>query len=673
MPPSSIVDVDLVLADTQPCAVGGAHGELLLAPRLDNLHSCYTALAALIDGDATLAADVDVRVVALFDHEEVGSTSAVGANSALLPSALDRIHRSLPGGGLPADAAAAAMARSLLVSADMAHAVHPNYMGKHEERHRPALGGGMVIKTNANQRYATSGATGALLRAAVAAAAAHNATAGGVHPLAPLQAYVALAIATSEATVMLGPALRRAAGARAIPGVGGNVTTPRTPIPPCLWETLLLFPAELHRWYVTSHRPPAARAAAAAIAGRVRRAMGDLIRGAGWFPAGPRGGEEAAMAALRVVDGSEADPVGEHAAAAVAVSAAPDAYAANRVAAFGAAWRARLVAATSPCVATDRPGPLLARTSILNPLGAYDAELHTVTVPAMLFAWPLLYVPGGGSDGGGAGGNATADVAMMAAADDGGDGAGADPEEAGSNRTAADAVRMVAAGAGGNDGSGVGAPAAYSYGRLGFVYGSAYSSSLGPRSLSVARGAKRWWTAAASAAFVARAACVAAYYDTLPIRGVPGAFVDGLAARVQAARDETAALAALAALRAERAAGGGGDNASCTSGAGDSGGGVGDGGGGGACAAGWAGSVAATNAGLAARYTDEQLYWIGVAQQLCTYEPPAVTTLLLRSAVAPAAARVAGLVGLSPDFAAAWQCPAAGRAVNGTEAECSIW
>lgn len=168
-----------MLADTQPCAVGGAHGELLLAPRLDNLHSCYTALTALTAADATLAAETDVRVVALFDHEEVGSTSAVGANSAFLPSALARIHRSLPGGGLDVDAAAAAMTRSLLVSADMAHAVHPNYMAKHEERHRPALGGGMVIKTNANQRYATSGATGALLRAAVEAAAAAGDAAGG--------------------------------------------------------------------------------------------------------------------------------------------------------------------------------------------------------------------------------------------------------------------------------------------------------------------------------------------------------------------------------------------------------------------------------------------------------------------------------------------------------------
>jgi len=184
VPAAAIVDVDLSLADTQPCAVGGAHGELVLAPRLDNLHSCYTALTALTAADGTLADEVDVRVVALFDHEEVGSTSAVGANSALLPATVARIHRSLPGGGLDADAAAAALTRSLLVSADMAHGVHPNYVAKHEERHRPALGGGMVIKTNANQRYATSGATGALLRAAIeAAAAAGGGGPGGPAPL----------------------------------------------------------------------------------------------------------------------------------------------------------------------------------------------------------------------------------------------------------------------------------------------------------------------------------------------------------------------------------------------------------------------------------------------------------------------------------------------------------
>ncbi|OSX75570.1 hypothetical protein BU14_0231s0023 [Porphyra umbilicalis] len=190
VPAAAIVDVDLSLADTQPCAIGGAHGELVLAPRLDNLHSCYTALTALTAADGTLADEADVRVVALFDHEEVGSTSAVGANSALLPAAFARIHRSLPGGGLDADAAAAAVTRSLLVSADMAHGVHPNYVSKHEERHRPALGGGMVIKTNANQRYATSGATGALLRAAVEAAAAAGGWGGKGAPASRVQEFV---------------------------------------------------------------------------------------------------------------------------------------------------------------------------------------------------------------------------------------------------------------------------------------------------------------------------------------------------------------------------------------------------------------------------------------------------------------------------------------------------
>lgn len=160
--PAAIVDVDLCVADTQPGAIGGALEEFVFAPRLDNLASCFSAMKALVDisnNDNAMEDDV-IRVVACFDHEEVGSRSAVGADSSLLPAMLRRISNAL---GVDFDRA---MARSLVVSADMAHAVHPNYATKHEARHRPRLGAGIVVKTNQNQRYATNGVSGWLVREA---------------------------------------------------------------------------------------------------------------------------------------------------------------------------------------------------------------------------------------------------------------------------------------------------------------------------------------------------------------------------------------------------------------------------------------------------------------------------------------------------------------------------
>jgi aspartyl aminopeptidase len=93
-----------------------------------------------------------IPVIALFDHEEVGSASAAGAGSAVLPRVLERLIGDR-------EAFHQACARSSCISADMAHAVHPNYAGRHEPRHKPVLNGGPVIKTNSQQRYATTSAT----------------------------------------------------------------------------------------------------------------------------------------------------------------------------------------------------------------------------------------------------------------------------------------------------------------------------------------------------------------------------------------------------------------------------------------------------------------------------------------------------------------------------------
>jgi aspartyl aminopeptidase len=154
-----IVAHDLSLYDLTPAAVGGAHGELLFAPRIDNLASCHAGLVAMLaaqDGPAEA-----VPVLACFDHEEVGSGSAEGAEGPLLAHVLERIAIET---GLDRSAWLAALAASQMISADMAHAVHPNYPDRHELRHRPRLGGGPVLKSNANQRYATSAAGAARIR-----------------------------------------------------------------------------------------------------------------------------------------------------------------------------------------------------------------------------------------------------------------------------------------------------------------------------------------------------------------------------------------------------------------------------------------------------------------------------------------------------------------------------
>ena len=160
-----VLGFDLCLYDTQRAAFAGANNEFLFSSRLDNLASCHAELCALLgasrDPEAT-------RVVALYDHEEVGSQSASGARSLFLSDLLERLAL----GCSPKDPSALprAISRSLLVSADMAHAVHPNYPDKHDKRHRPMLGAGPVIKVNVNQSYASDGPAVAAFSAACRAA-----------------------------------------------------------------------------------------------------------------------------------------------------------------------------------------------------------------------------------------------------------------------------------------------------------------------------------------------------------------------------------------------------------------------------------------------------------------------------------------------------------------------
>jgi len=154
--PADVLAFDLMTYDVQPAAVSGARGEFVSASRLDNLASCHAAISALCAA-APEPAPAFCRAVVLYDHEEVGSRSAQGAAGTLLADTLGRVVAGFKGGepqGLPR-----ALARSRLVSADMAHAVHPNHADKHEPGHQPVVGRGPVIKVNAGQAYASDAET----------------------------------------------------------------------------------------------------------------------------------------------------------------------------------------------------------------------------------------------------------------------------------------------------------------------------------------------------------------------------------------------------------------------------------------------------------------------------------------------------------------------------------
>ena len=152
--PAAVLGHDLVLADTQPAARTGADDSWIAAPRLDDLGCCHSGSLALIAAEPA----AHTAVFVANDHEEVGSGSAEGARGSFLADVLARLVAAT--GDTDPQALPRATARSMLVSADMAHAVHPNYADRHEPSHLPALGGGPVLKVNANQAYATDARSG---------------------------------------------------------------------------------------------------------------------------------------------------------------------------------------------------------------------------------------------------------------------------------------------------------------------------------------------------------------------------------------------------------------------------------------------------------------------------------------------------------------------------------
>ena len=150
---------DLCLYDVQGAAVIGADQSLLTSARLDNQLSCWAAARAL----ASSSPADHIAIIVLNDHEEVGSGSSTGAQGPFLETVLRRL---VDGRGGSHEDWHRSLAASACVSADNAHAVHPNYLDRHDPEHRPLVNAGPAIKVNANQRYATSASTAALFQRA---------------------------------------------------------------------------------------------------------------------------------------------------------------------------------------------------------------------------------------------------------------------------------------------------------------------------------------------------------------------------------------------------------------------------------------------------------------------------------------------------------------------------
>jgi len=149
---------DLNLCDTQPGTIAGANQEFVLSPRLDNLCMSYCSLQALADAvsSPSFENETNVHTVMLFDNEEVGSSSAQGAAGPIVLDLIKRISSLEDPKNVPLGLVDLAIRRSFLISADMAHAIHPNYSSHHEPLHQPKINAGPVIKHNANLRYTST-------------------------------------------------------------------------------------------------------------------------------------------------------------------------------------------------------------------------------------------------------------------------------------------------------------------------------------------------------------------------------------------------------------------------------------------------------------------------------------------------------------------------------------
>lgn len=147
-----LLDFDVQFFDAQPASVGGFNDEWVYSGRLDNLSSCHAIAEAMLNSDVP---ENDFLVAAFMNNEEVGSVSRDGAGGNFLQSTLETLWNRYAQNGGVGRSLSEVLADSLALSIDMAHAEHPNFPQKHESNHAPVLGGGVVLKTNAQKRYAS--------------------------------------------------------------------------------------------------------------------------------------------------------------------------------------------------------------------------------------------------------------------------------------------------------------------------------------------------------------------------------------------------------------------------------------------------------------------------------------------------------------------------------------
>jgi aspartyl aminopeptidase len=153
--PADVLDFDLYLADATPACTFGVHNEFLSSGRLDDLSMCFAGVEAMIDTATSEA----TKVLAIFDNEETGSQTKQGAGSPFLAMMLQRMALAQSGS---IEAWYQAVERAFMISADNAHAWHPNYNEKYDPTNHPVLGGGPVIKFNAAQKYASDAVSAAV-------------------------------------------------------------------------------------------------------------------------------------------------------------------------------------------------------------------------------------------------------------------------------------------------------------------------------------------------------------------------------------------------------------------------------------------------------------------------------------------------------------------------------
>ncbi|MCB1111359.1 MAG: M18 family aminopeptidase [Chlamydiia bacterium] len=154
----SILAYDLFLYPLEPARLVGENKELISSYRFDNLGSAHAALHALTTSHH--AHYDQIKMIVSWDNEEVGSSTAQGAGSPFLPHVIERIALAL---GMSREEYLRVMSQSHCISVDQAHALHPNYLEKHDPAHQPLLGGGIVLKTHAGQRYASDARSSAII------------------------------------------------------------------------------------------------------------------------------------------------------------------------------------------------------------------------------------------------------------------------------------------------------------------------------------------------------------------------------------------------------------------------------------------------------------------------------------------------------------------------------